>query len=137
MPESEEMASVTEKNTLQEEYIEWLVMPEWEREIKSQAEWGRIHNRSAWTLTAWKKDPAFRRKLEARCDSVNLGPDRVQEVINAVFRSAKDGDMKAAALYLQHADRLAPKRVVIEDRKLSAMSDVEFQAALQEHGLLT
>jgi len=55
---------------------------------------------------------------------------------DSIYRAAQGGDMKAATLYLQHADRLAPKRIVIEDRTLASMSDDELAKQLQAVGLM-
>ena len=119
-----------------QEFVEWLVTPTWEREQPSQTAWAHAHHRHPNTVSQWKKDTRVKRAIEKRCDELNLSTDRIQEVINSVFKAATQGDMKAATLYLQHADRLAPKRIVIEDRTLSAMSDAELAEQLQAVGLL-
>lgn len=118
------------------EFVEWLVSPTWERTPKTQVEWARNHDVNAETVSRWKRDPRVKRQLEKRCDELNLSVDRIQEVINSVFKAATQGDMKAATLYLQHADRLAPKRIVIEDRTLAAMSDDELREKLAATGVL-
>lgn len=119
------------------EFVEWLLMPKWERadDEKSQNMWAAKHGLAPVTVSHWKKDTRVKKAIETRCDELNLSTDRVQEVINAVFKAATEGDMKAATLYLQHADRLAPKRLVIEDRTLASMSDDELLKELAAAGV--
>lgn len=120
------------------EFVEWLVLPKWERpeDERSQVAWAKKHGFDRMTLTAWKKDKRVKAAIEKRCDELNLSPDRAQEVMNAIFRAATEGDMKAAQLFLQHADRLKPNRVVIEDRRIADLSDDELRDEMSRLGLL-
>jgi hypothetical protein len=115
------------------EFVEWLVSME--KTPSTLRAWASEHGYAERTVYSWKKDRRVRRAIEERCDEVNLSPDRVQEVINAVFKAATQGDMKAAQLYLQHADKLAPKRIVVEDRTLSQLSDEELREQMVAAGI--
>jgi hypothetical protein len=119
-------------------YVEWLVTPDWERpaDQKSESAYLRVNHHGTNQGTLWRKDKRVQREIEKRCQELNLSTDRIQEVISAIFKAAKNGDMKAAQLYLQHVDKLAPKRVVIEDARLSEMSDEELRRELEAEGLL-
>lgn len=117
-----------------EEYVEWLVSME--RQPSTKRAWAAEHGVSVSSLTNWDRDDRVRRAVDARCSELNMSPERIQSVIDAVFRSAQQGDMKAAQLYLQHVDRLAPKRTIIEDRRVSSLSDEELRAELAGLGLL-
>ena len=44
-------------------------------------------------------------------------------MIDAVYREAAQGDVKAASLYLQYVDRFTPKRQIIVDDDASGLSD--------------
>ena len=60
--------------------------------------------------------------------------ERVQSVIDAVYKEAAQGDVKAASLYLQYVDRFTPKRQIIVDDDAASLSD---DALVQElEGLL-
>jgi hypothetical protein len=113
-------------------------MPRWERPegLTSQAKWARAHGFAPETVSMWKKDSRVKAAIQKRCDELNLSPDRIQDVMNAIFKAATEGDMKAATLFLQHADRLAPQRTIIEDRRVSSLSDEELRAELAQVGLL-
>ena len=118
-------------------FVEWLVMPKWERpaDEQSQAAWARKNGVARETVTTWKRDPRVKKAIEARCDELNVSVDRIQAVVNTLFQNAENGDVKAAQLYLQYVDRLTPKRVIIEDRRISDMSDDELAKELRAAGV--
>lgn len=107
-------------------FIEWLVDP---NRQGTQAEWAAARGHVPKTVSTWKKDPRFRAAWDARLRSLNIEPDRIQGVIDAVYAKALEGDTKAASLYLQYIERFTPKSVnVIEDRSARDMSDEELEA---------
>ena len=115
------------------EFALWLVTPEWEREIKSQNQWAQAHGLNRLTVGRWKKDERFRRYLDKLADEYNLAPDRVQTVMNALYQAATEHkDVKAMQLYLQHAEKLKPKTVVIEDNRVNQMSEEDIDAELRD-----
>lgn len=120
------------------EFVRWLCTPESDRpaDQKTQADWARANGFTVAMPSVWKRDPRVRRLIEDRCRELNIEPDRVQQVINAMFRNATQGDVKAAALYLQFIDKLNPKRIIIEDRTLSQLSDEEMRDRLIAAGML-
>ena len=65
---------------------------------------------------------------------MNVHPERTQSVVDALYRQAAQGDVKAATLYLQYIDKFTPKRrVLVEDeRDASGLSDDELAAELEE-----
>lgn len=117
-----------------QEYVDWLVSLD--RVPSTKKAWAAEHGVSVSSLGNWDRDERVRRAIDERCAELNMSPERIQSVINAVFMAAQRGDMKAAQLYLQHVDRLAPKRTVIEDRRVSSLSDEELRAELAGLGLL-
>lgn len=112
----------------QREFIEWLCDPE---RSGSQREWAEQHEVAGSTLRRWKQDRWFKQAYEQRLAELNISPDRIQVVVDALHRAAAGGDTKAASLYLQYVDRLQPKRVVIEDARVAGLSDEELAAELQ------
>lgn len=119
------------------DWIDWLLTPDWEKEITTQVGYARAHDISVSTIKGWKRDPRVKAMISKRADEVNLSTEKIQQVISAVFRAAVQGDVKAATLYLQHADKLQPKRIVIEDRSIASMSDEELRLKLEAAGLLS
>lgn len=119
-------------------FIDWLLTPEWERayDCKTQIAYCRHHDISPSSIKEWKRKPSVRKAIQARADELNLSTEKIQEVIEAVHRAAVRGDVKAAGLYLQHADKLAPKRIVIEDKTIAGLTDEELRERLAAAGLL-
>jgi len=114
-------------STPQLEYIEWLCDPQRQG---SKKEWARDHGFAESTIFRWQNDRWFKAAYEQRLAELNVSPDRIQAVVDALWAAASRGDTKAASLYLQYVDRLQPKRVVIEDARVASLSDDELRAEL-------
>ena len=84
------------------------------------------------TERRWKSDPRFVREWDRRAAELNVHPERTQSVVDALYKQAAQGDVKAASLYLQYIERFTPKRrvVVDDEREASGMSDAELAAEL-------
>ena len=53
-------------------------------------------------------------------------PERTQKLLDAIYERALGGDNKAAHLYLQATNRLAPTQITVEhSSKTSEISDAE------------
>lgn len=116
---------------LQEEFIEWLLDPE---KKGSQNDWARANNISPSTLSNWKRsDRIFKDAWERRAAELNIDPERIQAIVNALFQKAKDGDVKAMELYLRFTEKYTPKVDLGKpaETSLSEMSDAELQEAMQ------
>lgn len=116
---------------LQAEFIDWLLDPE---KVGSQNDWAKSHGVAASTLSAWKKkDRIFRSEWERRAAELNINPDRIQELVNTLFRKGADGDVKAIELYLRFTEKYTPKVDLSKPKEtsLSEMSDEELLDALQ------
>lgn len=114
---------------LQLEYIEWLCDP---ARVGSKRSWAVAHDVHESTVHRWQNDRWFKEAQEKRLAELNVSPDRIQVVIDALHLAASRGDTKAAALYLQYVDRLNPKRILIEDTRVSQMSDTDLRLELEE-----
>tara|TARA_B100000586_G_scaffold20362_1_gene13480 strand:+ start:536 stop:988 length:453 start_codon:yes stop_codon:yes gene_type:complete len=115
-------------------FLEWLLLGP-EREPGIQKEWAALNGVHEDSLRRWKRDPRFRREWEARAAELNIHVERVQTVIDAVYREAAQGDVKAASLYLQYIDKFTPKRtLVVDEAEAAALSDDALVAELE--GLL-
>lgn len=137
LPNGFEHYSRNEEGTLEHEqwdaFIEYLLTPRIQRHPKHQKEWAEQHGLADRTLRRWKKNEAFQTKLRNRMRETSLDPERVSEVLSAVFEAAAGGDMQAAKLYLQHAQELDPgPGIVVEDRRVAEMSNDEIKKALMD-----
>lgn len=111
-------------------FLEWMVDPSPKSVKGSQAQWCRDHGLDESNPRIWKRQPKFQEALRARLDELNVSPDRIQEVVDAMFKQATEGNTKAAELYLRFVERLQPPRVVVE-KSASDLSDEELVAALE------
>jgi len=112
------------------EFIEWLVDPM--RVPSTQQQWAALHGVNPDSVTRWKRNPDFVREWEAAARQLNVGVERTQAVVNALFGAATSGDTKAASLYLQYIDKFTPKqRLVVEDAEVAGLSDGELLAELE------
>jgi len=138
MDQSYQRPSGGKVSELQAEFIEWLLDP---ARQGSQNEWARSHSIHPTTCSVWKKrDGIFRNEWERRAAELNVSPDRIQDVIEAVFQSATDKSakdhVKAAELYLRFVDRFTPATKVVTSEgtaktAIEDMTDEELQEALQ------
>lgn len=111
-------------------YLEWRANPE--RQPPSKVRWGEENGVSTTTLRAWEKQPWFRQGLERRLAELNVEPDRVQEVLDALWREAKGGDVSAAREYFKAIEDLRPPRPTVEDVTVMNLTDDELEVAWEE-----
>jgi hypothetical protein len=114
------------------EFLDWLLSDC--REPDTQKEWAADHGLNDRTVRRWKSDPRFVREWDRRAAELNVHPERTQSVVDALYRAAAGGDVKAATLYLQYIDKFTPKRRVLVDdeRAVSGLSDAELAAELAD-----
>lgn len=114
------------------EFLDWLLSED--RVPATQKEWAADRGLNERTVRRWKADPRFTREWDRRAAELNVHPERTQSVVDALYKQAAQGDVKAATLYLQYIDKYTPKRRVLVDdeRNVSGMSDVELAAELED-----
>ena len=114
------------------EFLEWLLQGP-ERVPYTQREWAKQNDIHEDSLRRIKRDARFVKEWDRRAAELNINPERVQSVIDALWQCAADGDVKAASLYLQYIDKFTPKRkvAVAEDRDVAALSDIELADELE------
>ena len=113
-------------------WLEWYAAPRSSHapELTTQAHFAQSIAVPVATLQYWRKQKWFKSALSGFLDELNVSPERIQEVVDAMFEAAKEGDTKAASLYLQYVDRLKPKetRIVIEDKRVEELSEGQLLA---------
>jgi hypothetical protein len=108
--------------------MDWFIDP---NRQGSMAAWAAEHGVTDRAVIQWRQHDGWKKELQRRADKLNVNPERVQSVVNAIFKKACDGDMKAAQLYLQYTDRFTPTtRRVVEERTPDKLTDAELAAAL-------
>ena len=118
---------------LWKDLLEWLLLGP-ERDPQTQRDWARENSVHEDSLRRIKRDPRFVREWDRRAAELNINPERVQSVIDALWQQAANGDVKAASLYLQYIEKFTPRRkVVVEDeRDAQSFSDDELASLLEE-----
>ena len=114
------------------ELLEWLLRGP-ERSPRTQREWSQEHGIHEDSIRRIKKDVRFVKEWDRRAAELNINPERVQSVVDALWQQAAGGDVKAASLYLQYIDKFTPKRKIAldDDRDVAAFTDEELASALE------
>ena len=112
--------------------LDWLLQGP-DRSPSTQKAWAAENGIHEDSIRRIKRDPRFIREWDRRAAELNVNPERVQSVIDALWQQAAAGDVKAASLYLQYIDKFTPKRKVAveDDRDAALFSDEELAAALE------
>jgi hypothetical protein len=113
-------------DTRQEAYIGWLCTPPQEREPSSKEAYAASIGVNVTTLRRWEKKEVFRKAWQSRVDDVQGSPERSQRLLDTLYDRAIGGDIKAAQLYLQATNRMAPPTVTVKSEKgATELSDAE------------
>jgi hypothetical protein len=112
--------------------LEWLLMGP-ERQPKFQQDFAAENDMHADSLRRIKRDPRFIKEWDRRASELNINPERVQSVIDALWAAAAGGDVKAASLYLQYIDKFTPRKKMIldDERDVAGYSNEELASALE------
>jgi nitrogen regulatory protein PII len=97
------------------DYVDWLCTPEADRDPRTKTAWAKEHTVDYSTVKRWDTDDRVKQLITLRANSLNMGPERVQQVMNAIYNKAKGGDMTAAKLYMDHVDKITPRKTGKED----------------------
>lgn len=114
----------------QDEFLDWLTDPERQG---SQNEWARSRGLAGQTVSAWKRDdPFFQDALRRRMAERNLDPESIQDILDALKKEAKGGNVQAAKYLLDYIRYLQPTPPTVDiSRPAEEMTDEELAAALR------
>lgn len=126
--------AMTDDTTLdhrQEKYLQWLMVPANMRQPASKNAYAAENGLDSSTLRRWEKKPAFKAEWEKRVADLQGSPERTQRLLDALYEAGLGGDNKAAQLYLQATNRLAPTQIKVEHTQtVSELSDAELDALI-------
>lgn len=112
----------------QEKYLNWLLVPAPHRNPKSQEAYAKEEGIDVTTLRRWQKKPHFKAEWQKRVDELQGSPERTQKLLDEIYQRALGGDNKAAQLYLQATNRLAPQQVnITHTQSLAEISDKDLE----------
>jgi hypothetical protein len=120
-----------EENVLdsrQEAYIGWLCTPPSERLPTSKEKYAASIGVNITTLRRWEKKEVFRKEWQSKVDDVQGSPERSQRLLDTLYEKALGGDIKAAQLYLQATNRMAPPTLTVKsETNIGQLSDKELE----------
>lgn len=112
----------------QEKYLNWLLVPAPMRTPNTQEAYAKEEGMDTTTLRRWQKKPHFKQEWQKRVEDLQGSPERTQKLLDSVYQRALGGDNKAAQLYLQATNRLAPTQVTVNHtQSLSEISDSDLE----------
>ena len=111
--------------------LDWLLQGP-DRDPRTQYEWAAENGVHEDSIRRIKRDQRFAKEWDRRCAELNIHPERTQSVIDSLHAQAVGGSVQAASLYLQYVEKFTPKRrLVVDDRDASGLSDVELGDELE------
>lgn len=127
---------IVELTQQQADFLDWWVTPNKEKVPRTLHAWAEEHGLTTESLRRWRKTEWWEVSLRRRLAELNVSPDRVQAVIDALFNAATDPEAKdrvtAARVLLEYTQQLMPvKPVAPADRDADALSDEELQQLLE------
>jgi predicted transcriptional regulator len=118
--------------------LEWLTTPESARTPKSQRQLATELGVTETTIRNWKRDDAFRAKWEKESKDLVGEPDKVQRVLEMLYKGALDttetlaARTRAAHEFLAAVDGIKPPAVDMAKKSAAELSDAEIEAMLAE-----
>jgi hypothetical protein len=118
-------------SAIKEQYLAALIEIDPKLKINKTG-WAQDHGVARQTIVGWEQEPEFRAAIDERLRKMNVDPLRIQRVLNAMFKQAEAGNVKAAELILRYADRLSPPKLIPEDTSIQQMSTDDLIAAIDK-----
>lgn len=115
-------------------FLDWLCTPIAEREPSTMEELAGELSLTRRTLTNWKKDDEFLKHWEQRHRATIGNPERINEVLNTLYRTATDPDdpkhVSAAKEFLGFVEGTRPQKVdvTVTNQDVSKLSTDELIA---------
>lgn len=116
---------------LQEEYLEWLLLPEPARVPSSKRQWAEQHDVHFNTPINWEKNKVFQERWKEGIDGMAQSPERTQRLLDSLFQKGLDGDVRAAQLYLTATGQMPQNQTLnIKHESAKSLSDDELHALI-------
>jgi len=119
---------------LQSEFLDWLLTLPEDREHKTATLWAEAHGVRPQTVRDWKKNDKFLAEWTRRAHQKNISVDRVQNVLDALYRAAvaDKPDVNAAQRWLGYIEKLMPPQRAERDPDISDLSDEDLLREIAE-----
>lgn len=115
---------------LQSDYLDWLLSDE--RMPPTKREWCLLQNVPEGTVSKWESDRRFKAEWERRAQERTISPERLQAVIDVLYKNATDmQDVGAAKQFLLYAEKLMPPKEIRRDNSVAHLTDAELCAEVE------
>ena len=111
---------------IQREFLEWLVDPSPDK--GTQKDWVQSRGYHEDAAIRWKRHPLFKAAMEKRYAELNISPDRVQAVMDSLWKQAVNGNTRAAELYLRVVEKHKAPVNLDAEKGIEELSDEELFA---------
>ena len=126
-----------EKEWRQQAFLDWLCTIKDERNPSTQEAFAEQIETPVSTLQTWKKDAQFLARWEAQYRRTIGSPDRMKQVMDALFETAIDRtdprQVQAAKEYRQAVEGVSPQQINVVSKPLRDMTDEEFDKIAAEY----
>lgn len=118
---------------IQEEYLEWLLLPEIGRIPATKKEWAEQHDIHYNTPTNWEKSKVFQERWKEGIDGMAQSPERTQRLLDSLYDKGLGGDVKAAQLYLTATGQMPQNQTLnIKHESAKALTDEELESLISQ-----
>jgi transposase-like protein len=125
---------IENKDFLWEAYVAWLCTPVSEREPRTQTELAEQFAVAPNTLREWRQNPDFLRLWETQFRRTVGSPERMQKVLDTLYRTATDPDdpkhVQAAAKYVEIVEGARPQKVEVSLSRAVDLTDEQLEEML-------
>ena len=126
-----------EREWRQQALLDWLCTIKDERMPPTQEAFAEQIDVQVSTIQKWKKDPAFLARWEAQYRRTIGSPDRMKQVMDALFETAIDRtdprQVSAAKEYRTAVEGVSPQQINVTGKPLKDMTDEEFNKIVAEY----
>jgi hypothetical protein len=109
-------------------FVAWSIAPETERTTRKL--FAELHDVNESTLTRWVKQDWFVQQVDEAYAKLELTPEKLQAVVDALEKKARDGDPRAIDLYLKHHEKVMAKGQQVTE--VSELDDAALAEELRE-----
>ena len=118
---------------LQEEYLEWLLLPEIARVPATKKEWAEKHDVHFNTPKNWENSKLFQERWKEGIDGMAQSPERTQRLLDSLYEKGLGGDVKAAQLYLTATGQMPQNQTLnIKHESAKSLTDEELEGLIAQ-----
>jgi hypothetical protein len=129
-PKPKKELSIRRNESARAHLVEWLALPVFQREPKTQAEFAKNFHVHFTTVSSWKAEPGFMDRVRDRANEI--AREGHPDVVKALLRNIHDGDTQAIKIYPDYFQSMKPVEKIQVQKQLREWTDEELEAKYQE-----